>query len=406
MRVAFIHTDPLPGAKAGSLTAAHSAAGLAKAGRRVLLIMREGGGSLQDALRRVELDPPPELSVLRLRSFGPLSVRHTPWFARAVARALSRLPDDEVPEVVLVRNPKLADRLLRLRDGFALRRRTPLDVPIVYEAHNWYGDLERKWAGRGDLVPTGKLRSEQRLQRLERRLLPRLDGLIALTQPMLELLEGGLRPGVPRAVAPMSTETPERLEPPTSDPVLVYVGQLHAHKGIDVAIRALRELPASVRLRVFGGPERLDELRDLAHSMGLEDRVELLGLQPHERVMRELRQARIGLLPLRDCFYNRFLTSPVKLWEYGAAGLAVVGSRLQAVEACGKDEQELLLVEPESPAALAAAVRRVLDEPELEARLRANLFERCRGWTWLRRGEILRGVMEAAVAAFPRRGSA
>ncbi len=402
LRVACVHTDPLPGEKAGSLTVARSAAGLAENDTGVVLIMRDGGGTLEQALRAIELEPPEGLSVLRLGSYGPFSVRHTGWFARGVARALLRLPEARAPDVILVRNPKLAAHLLRLRDGFSLGHRLP-GVPIAYEAHNWYGDLERKWADRMDLVPGDKLRSEKRLSRLERRLLPRLDGLIALTHPMLELMAGDLRPGVSSAVAPMSTETPERLEPASSEPVLVYVGQLHDHKGIDVAIRALLELPTSVRLRVVGGPERVGELRALAESLGLASRVELLGLQPHPVVVGELRRARIGLLPLLDCFYNRYLTSPVKLFEYGAAGLCVVGSRLPAVEACGKDEQELLLVEPGNPKALAAAVRRILDQPELESRLRTSLWRRCRAWGWNQRGEVLRSLCEAAVESYRAR---
>ena len=402
LRVAVVHTDPLPGEKAGSLTVARSAAGLADNDTGVVLIMRDGGDTLEQALRAIELEPPEGLSVLRLASYGPFSVRHTGWFARGVTRALLRLPEAEAPDVILVRNLKLAVHLLRLRDGFSLRRRLP-GVPIAYEAHNWYGDLERKWADRMDLVPGDKLRSEERLSRLERRLLPRIDGLVALTQPMLELMAGDLRPGVSSAVAPMSTETPEHLAPVSREPVLVYVGQLHCHKGIDVAIRALLELPTSVRLQVVGGPERVGELRALAQSLGLASRVELLGLQPHPVVVRELRRARIGLLPLLDCFYNRYLTSPVKLFEYGAAGLCVVGSRLPAVEACGRDEQELLLVEPGDPAALAAAVRRILDEPELESRLRTSLWRRCRAWGWNQRGEVLRSLCEAAVESYRTR---
>jgi len=106
LRVAVVHTDPLPGEKAGSLTVARSAAGLADNDTGVVLIMRDGGGTLEQALRAIELEPPEGLSVLRLASYGPFSVRHTGWFARGVARALLRLPEAEAPDVILVRNPR------------------------------------------------------------------------------------------------------------------------------------------------------------------------------------------------------------------------------------------------------------------------------------------------------------
>jgi len=60
-------------------------------------------------------------------------------------------------------------------------------------------------------------------------------------------------------------------------------------------------------------------------------------------------------------------------------------------------------VEPGDPAALAAAVRRILDEPELESRLRTSLWRRCRAWGWNERGLVLRSLCEAAVESYRAR---
>src|SRR5262249_55845411 len=61
--------------------------------------------------------------------------------------------------------------------------------------------------------------------------------------------------------------------------VLVAVGQLIPEKGMDVAIRALTLLPPEVVLWIVGEGPAAGELRKLSESLGVADRVELLGLQ-------------------------------------------------------------------------------------------------------------------------------
>ena len=76
----------------------------------------------------------------------------------------------------------------------------------------------------------------------------------------------------------------------------------------------------------------------------------------------------------------RYFTSPLKLFDYMAAGAPIVASDLPTVREVLTDGDNALLVPPGRPVdALAAAIRRLLVNPGLADRLRRTAFEQVRG---------------------------
>ena len=141
--------------------------------------------------------------------------------------------------------------------------------------------------------------------------------------------------------------------------VLLAVSRLTKQKAVEVAVRALASLPVDTALVVLGdGPEHA-LLRQLAHELGLERRVHLLGRVPD--VAAWLRRASVLVHPAR--------------WEgFGLAVLEAMLARLPVVASNVSSLPELVvggetgyLVPPEDPPALAAAVGRALEHPELGA---------------------------------------
>ena len=135
---------------------------------------------------------------------------------------------------------------------------------------------------------------------------------------------------------------------PPDAPLVLAVCRLEPQKGVDVAIRALREIP-DVQLVVLGeGPQR-SELEQLAG-----DRVHLLGRVPD--VAAWLRRADILVHPVRWEGFG------LALLEAMLASLPVVASRVSSIPEIVVDGETGLLVEPDDPAALRSAVARVLDD--------------------------------------------
>lgn len=139
---------------------------------------------------------------------------------------------------------------------------------------------------------------------------------------------------------------------------LLFVGNLdpNHHKGFPElveALRLLRERRSDWQLDVVGaGPERPRYERAVAEA-GLSECVSFHGQRPRREVARMMRAAHLFVLP------SRFDNMPCAIIEAMASGLPVVSTRVGGIPEI-VDESSGILVAPQHPAQLAAALDRVL----------------------------------------------
>jgi glycosyltransferase involved in cell wall biosynthesis len=153
---------------------------------------------------------------------------------------------------------------------------------------------------------------------------------------------------------------------------LLYAGRIDPRKGIDLALRALRELPDEATLAIVGAGDEahLAELHALSRELGMESRVRF-ARHPREELPHEYASADVLVFPA--------------LWEepWGlvpleamAVGTPVVATRRGGSAEYLEDDRNCLVFEPDGgPAALAAAVRRLAGDEALRARLRDGGLE-------------------------------
>jgi glycosyltransferase involved in cell wall biosynthesis len=96
---------------------------------------------------------------------------------------------------------------------------------------------------------------------------------------------------------------------------------------------------------------------------------------------------------LRSAMTERH-TSPLKAFEAMAAGRPIVASDLPSSREVLRHGENALLVPPGDAAALAAALRRLADDPALAARLARGAFEEAPRYSWDARARSLRGLLE------------
>jgi glycosyltransferase involved in cell wall biosynthesis len=171
----------------------------------------------------------------------------------------------------------------------------------------------------------------------------------------------GLPAGSVRTIRNGVPDVPlEPLPRPFAGPTVGSLGRLDRQKGYDVLLRALSELPGVAAVLVGDGPER-EALERQAAETRLDGRVLFAGWQEEPR--RYLTALDAFVLP------SRFEGFPLSVVEAMLAELPVVASRVGSMAEAVQDGETGVLVAPDDPAALASALRRLLDEPDVRARL-------------------------------------
>lgn len=165
----------------------------------------------------------------------------------------------------------------------------------------------------------------------------------------------------------------QRIGAGSGAPVVMTMAALNRAKDHPTLIAAADRLLAredGARWVVFGEGPLLDDLRDEVERRGLADRLHYLGFDPEARA--HLAEADAFALPTRS---EGLGTSVI---EALAGGVPVVASAAGGVPELVRHEQTGLLVPPGDPAALAAALARILDDRVLARRLAEAGRERAR----------------------------
>lgn len=387
MRIAVVCSDTgvrVPDSKGASLHLAAITTALARVGNDVLLVAVAGHGA-----------PPGEVA--------SIMVRHPGW-SKGLRREVRKL--------------RTVERMVRQ----AISALTAFAPDVVYERLSLFGTAGRRFAaatGARHVLEVNALVAEEEAmwrglkiaglaRRRERAVLTAADLRVAVSQELAARI-GEVVPGRPTEVVPNGVDAaafaslPERriarafLGLPMDRRVVGFAGTLRPWHGLDVAIEAVAELP-DVILAVAGEGELRRDLEQRARDRGVADRVRWLGRLPHPLVPGFLAALDAALLPYAAL--TGFSFSPLKLFEYLAAGVPIVASEIGQIRDVLEGGRWGRLVPPGDAQALAAAVRGVLGRPE-ESRRIAQEGRRMtlESHSWERRARRITDLMEEQLGA-------
>lgn len=165
---------------------------------------------------------------------------------------------------------------------------------------------------------------------------------------------------------------------------VVYTGHLYEWKGAQILAEASALLPENTRT-IFVGGTSADVKKFTARFRS--DRIIMIPHQPHDKVSDYLAIADVLILPnipiSRESIYT---TSPMKLFEYMAAGRPIVASDLPSIREI-LDESSAILIKPGDVDALAHGINQVLNDP-LSGSVRAGIaYERVKQYSWQNRAQ-------------------
>lgn len=296
-------------------------------------------------------------------------------YFETLAAALHRAGVDQ--RVIVRRNP---DRAARLRAAGLAPVQLPFGGPLEpFTKLALHVELARY---RPDIVLTWMSRATAKMPHTSAIHIARLGGYYDLKYYQgcdllvcntLDLVDYCVDAGWPRrrvrylpnfvALTPREAEDRAAHDTPAGVPLLLAMGRLHENKAYDVLLRALPLLPDSWLWLAGEGPLQAD-LTGLADELGVSDRVRFLGWRDDKEAL--LAAADLVVVPSRvEPFGNVILDA----W---AAGRPLVAAAAAGPAAYATDGENALLVPIDDADALAAAIRRVLDEPALRAGLVAG----------------------------------
>jgi glycosyltransferase involved in cell wall biosynthesis len=157
-----------------------------------------------------------------------------------------------------------------------------------------------------------------------------------------------------------------------AEPVrLLTVGRAVAKKGLDTLVDALALLPADLSWRWthIGGGELHEALQAQVKRLGLEDRVTLLGSREQTEILAAYRSSDLFVLPCRIAPNGDRDGLPNVLIEAQSQGLACVSTPVSGITELLTNGENALLVPPDDPKELAAAMSRAIRDPALRERL-------------------------------------
>ena len=146
---------------------------------------------------------------------------------------------------------------------------------------------------------------------------------------------------------------------------LLCVSRIDPRKGLDIAIRALAQLPPEATLEILGRGDRdhLDELRSLATDLGVGDRVTFGAVERNELAAR---YAAADVFLFTSRWSEPFGLTPL---EAMACATPVVATAVGGTAEFLVDAGNALCVPPDDPGAIARSIRRLAQEPGLRGRL-------------------------------------
>jgi glycosyltransferase involved in cell wall biosynthesis len=206
---------------------------------------------------------------------------------------------------------------------------------------------------------------------------------------------------------PGKNECRKRLGLPEDCLIIGYIGRfktLEMEKGIPELIHAMTYLLSfdgkEPLLMCVGGPmDAVPRYVSLARRLGVPDhRVRFIDRVPNSEVPSWMHACDVVTIPWPWTEFSAYFTSPLKLFEYMAAGVPIVATDLPSLREVLRHGENAWLVEAGSPRSLADGLRLLLSQVSIAQRLAKNARSEVQRFTWQKRAQGILNHLEKANA--------
>ena len=374
MKIAYIHSTPVPDKTPSTIQIVQMADALAQAGSQVHLYSLPGKVDIKDIIGR---DFHPNLTLIPIEKTLSNSVplRSSLLFNLRVLIHLYKFK----PDIIYLRRPSLAKTLLKFKIKSA---------KYIFETHEVFHQTSHE-AGKSKTI-TDKNKN------LEDYVYTKINGIVSIT----EGLKDDIFNTFPNCCKNIITSPDgvdltlvNQVKDSYSDnnkvPHLLYIGSLHKWKGVQTLLEAM-PYTSSGHLHIAGGKQsEIETLKLVAQRLGISSRVTFIGYIAPKNRFQIIAKSDICLLPLSSMSIASKYTSPLKLFEYMAMGKPIISADLPSIREVITHKQNGFLVEPESPVKLGDAINQLISDKALQKSLGENALKDSESYTWINRANTL-----------------
>jgi len=214
-----------------------------------------------------------------------------------------------------------------------------------------------------------------------RKLLRRANEVVA-PSPYLQQVLSSYRPDIVVIPNPIDIDMYPSPAKFTGKHNLIWVRAFHEIYNPSLAPKVINRLLKDwpdIHLTMVGpdkGDGSLQKMIEIAKDLGVMDHIHLPGGVPGEKVPEYLSKG--------DFFINttNFDNTPVSVIEAMACGLPIVTTNVGGIPYLVEDGMDGLLVPPDDPDAMAEALRKILSDRNMAAKLSQNARRKAEGFDW------------------------
>lgn len=305
-----------------------------------------------------------------------LILRSNEIFYRKVSRHILK---ENNFDFIVTRDPGYLPWLVKMK--------IKLNCKAFYQSHNFYADgIKRK-----DHNPVNL----RKYQEFEKHYLPSLDGILTLNNPQKKLYEKHFKvpvfagkPGLKQIYEPKNN---------FKQKMIIYTGSFQLKKGVDDLLKAFSQMQNKQAQLIMAGGRNQNEIMlisKLIKELNIEKRVHITGWLDYASLEYLLRKASAGILPLKNNFYNQYLTAPSKLFDYYAHSIPVLSSYLPSIIDFTETNNDILYFQPENISQMTVLMDKITTDKVLYKHLQERSHALARLYTWKTRSHKMLDFMQ------------
>lgn len=241
---------------------------------------------------------------------------------------------------------------------------------LIYDSHEYFTELPEL---------NNRLLTKKVWLAMERFLFPKLQKVMTVNDSIAKIYASLYHKDIKvvRNVPFRLHEIPKLVK----DNIVIYQGNVNKGRGIDTMLHALRLLEG-VEFWCVGPGDLLQEMKDLAHELGVMHKVKFWGGVPFQELKDLTVKAKIGISIEQPIGLNATLCLPNKLMDYIQCHLPVIVTDLPEMANLVTKYDNGIVLKEHSPQALATAIQQILANEDLSQKYERNSAQAAKELCW------------------------